>query len=183
MRVEDEKLALTQFPGIVYAHNAIGILSASIHDGTSHLLQMLPYHLTLFHYLLPIGHMQDPAIVIGQALHHPCHFSRTDPFLRIVEFILAAQVDAINQGLDLRDGEHARQAEVSLEGEPGEEGLQTAIGTSPPVIIKGLVAVMVVLVKPFHIVLDVFLFGNGADEGVRIKEFLRVQGDCPFRRL
>jgi hypothetical protein len=136
VRVQDEELTLPQFPRIIYPHDTVSILAATIHDGTAHLLQVLPYQLALLHDLVPIGNMQNPAIIIGQVLDHPCDLCSADPLLSVVKFVLAAQVDAVDQGLDLRDGQHAWQTEVPLEGEPGEEGLQGAVGAAPSVVVE-----------------------------------------------
>lgn len=60
-----------------------------------------------------------------------------------------------------------------LNVEPGKYSLKGSIGTSPAMIIEGLVSIMVVLINPFCIVLDIFIFLLCFDKHMGIIYLLR----------
>lgn len=59
--------------------------------------------------------MQDPAVVAGEVLDHPGDLSCPDPLPTVAKLILAAEVDPVDELLDLRDGQHFGHFQVALE--------------------------------------------------------------------
>ena len=106
MWIQNEKLTFSQLPRIVQSDDAVSILPTSVHDRTAHFLEVFPEGLTLLDDLLPVGDVQDPAIVVGKVLDHPGDLGCPDPFPAVAQLILAAEVDAVDQLLDLGDGQH-----------------------------------------------------------------------------
>jgi hypothetical protein len=97
---------------------------------------MFAEHLALLDDLLAVGDVHYPAVVVGEVLHHPRHLRRPDPLPGISQLLLAAQVYPVDQLLDLGDCQHPGQSEVVLEGHPGKQGLQTAVGAAPAVVVE-----------------------------------------------
>jgi hypothetical protein len=129
---------------------------------------VLPEHFAILDYVLPVRDMDYPAIDIGEFFDDPRDLSCSYPLAGVSEFVRTSQIDPVNEFLDLGDGEHLGQLAVVLDVEPGEEGLEGAIGAAPPLVIEGLIAVVIVLVDAFGEVLQVHVFGGGFDEDVRV---------------
>lgn len=108
MRIKYQKLAFSQLPRIIDTDNAVGILPSTIHDRTSDFLEMVADGLTLFNDFLAIADMKDPAVEVREVFDDPRDFSCADPLPRVSEFLTRTKVDAIDQFLDLSDGQHFR---------------------------------------------------------------------------
>ncbi len=50
--------------------------------------------------------MQDPAVIACEVLDRPGDLSCPDPLPAVAKLILAAEVDPVNELLDLRDAQH-----------------------------------------------------------------------------
>ena len=171
VRVENEELALSQLPGVVEAHDAVGILSAPVHDGAPHFLEVLPEHLAVLDDVLPVSNVHDPAVIAAELLDHPGHFGRPDPLPASFQLFGTAQVDVVDDLLDLGEGRHHWDPAVVVEVEPGEESLEGSICAPPAMIAERLVPIVVVLIDPFGIVLDILLLLAGLDKQVRVEYF------------
>lgn len=143
---------------------------------------MFSKHLAVFDDILAIGNVHYSAIEIGELFDHPRNFSGSDPLPAISEFIFAREVDSIDGFLNFSDAQHLGQVAVALDVEPGEKSLQGTIGTTPTVVIEGLISVMVVFVNAFGEVLRVHAFGGSFDEDVRVVDFLRSVADVQYLR-
>jgi hypothetical protein len=137
--IQDQELALAELPGIVEAHDAVGILTASVHHWAPYFFEVLPEHLAMLDDVLAVSDVEDAAVVVGHLLDHPGHLSGSDPLPGIFEPLVASQVDEVDDLLYFREGGHCGHLAVALKVEPGEQGLQRPVGATPAVVVEGLV--------------------------------------------
>lgn len=104
--IEDQEFAFSQLPRIVETNDAVSILSSSIHHWTSHLLKVLSQNLALLNYILSVWNVQYSTVIVGYLLDYPRDLSRSDPLIRIFEFIGTSNVDSINYLLEFSYGWH-----------------------------------------------------------------------------
>lgn len=123
VRVQNQKLALTQLPRIVQTHDAVGVLSSSVHHRASHPLKMISQNFTVLNDVFTIRDMQNSTVVVGHFLDNPGNFSGTDPFSAVLELLVAAEVDSINDFLNICKGGHFGNSAMILEVKPREHGL------------------------------------------------------------
>lgn len=60
--VQDQELALVEFPGIVDPKDSVSVLPSPVHDWSTHRLEMLFEEVYLLHNILPILQEDDLAL-------------------------------------------------------------------------------------------------------------------------
>jgi len=64
MRIQNAKHYLTQFPVVIYSHNAVCVFGPSIHDWSSYFLQMISECFCVLDNILAVVDMQNSAVEV-----------------------------------------------------------------------------------------------------------------------
>ena len=84
---------------------------------------MLPKGLAVLYDLIAIWNMDYSAIIVGQFFNHPGYFSRSDPLLSPFQFLVATDVDSIDELLYFGEWRNWWYFEVILDIKPRQNGL------------------------------------------------------------